>query len=214
MAEKTEKATPKKLRDARKKGQVAKSQDFPSAFTFVVSIAAAIGTAGYIYSQLISYFGYVFRGISGNPDLVNRGGGYVSQALLVILNASLPVMIITTLVGLLVSFLITGPVFSMEAMKFDVKRLNPVTNIRNMFKFKTIFELLKSILKISGAVILIYSVMNTSLQEIIATAAMPPLAIVSVVSSFLIKVAIRVGIFFLIIALIDLVYQKRISPKK
>jgi len=31
MAEKTEKATPKKLRDARKKGQVAKSQDFPSA---------------------------------------------------------------------------------------------------------------------------------------------------------------------------------------
>ncbi len=42
MAEKTEKATPKKLRDARKKGQVAKSQDFPSALTFVVSIATII----------------------------------------------------------------------------------------------------------------------------------------------------------------------------
>ncbi len=38
MGEKTEKATPKKLRDARNKGQVAKSQDLPSAFTFVASI--------------------------------------------------------------------------------------------------------------------------------------------------------------------------------
>ena len=39
MAEKTEKATPKKLRDARKKGQVAKSQDLPAAFTFITSEA-------------------------------------------------------------------------------------------------------------------------------------------------------------------------------
>jgi len=36
MGEKTEKPTPKKLRDARRKRQVAKSQDFPAAFTFVV----------------------------------------------------------------------------------------------------------------------------------------------------------------------------------
>ena len=38
MGEKTEKATPKKLRDAKKKGQVAKSQDLPSAFTFIISV--------------------------------------------------------------------------------------------------------------------------------------------------------------------------------
>ncbi len=208
MAEKTEKATPKKLRDARKKGQVAKSQDFPAAFTFVTSISATIASAGYIFSQLVSYFTYTFKGIGGNPDLANRGGGYISQALMVIMNCSLPVMVITTLVGLLTSLLIIGPVFSMEAMKFDVKRMNPVTNIRNMFKFKTIFELIKSVLKITGAVILIYTVVNSSLQELIATAAMPIMQIVGVVSAFLIKVALRVGIFFLIIGLIDLIYQK------
>jgi|GEM_PF-2869725 len=49
MAEKTEKATPKKLKDARKKGQVAKSQDFPSAFTFVVSIMATLFAAHYMF---------------------------------------------------------------------------------------------------------------------------------------------------------------------
>ncbi len=208
MAEKTEKATPKKLRDARKKGQVAKSQDFPAAFTFVVSIAAAVLGGSYIYQQLATYFTYVFSALGGHIDLADSAGGYLQQAMLVIMNCSMPILGITAIVGVLVSFLTVGPTFSMEAMKFDVKRLNPITNLKNMFKFKTIFELIKSILKISGAVILIYSVVHNSLQELISTAGMPLLAIVNVVSSFVIQVAIRVGIFFLIIALIDLVYQK------
>jgi type III secretion protein U len=208
MAEKTEKATPKKLRDARKKGQVAKSQDFPAAFTFVVSLSAIVLSAGYIFQQLMGYFGYVFKGISGNVDMANRAGGYLSGAFHVIMSCSVPIMALVSIVGILVSFLSVGPVFSMEAMKPDLKRLNPVTNIKNMFKFKTIFELIKSILKITGAVILIYTVMKGSLAELIATAAMTPLGITQVVASFLIKVAIRVGIFFLIIGLIDLVYQR------
>ena len=61
MAEKTEKATPKKLRDARKKGQVAKSQDFPSAFTFIVSIATTIIASGYLYEMLASYIISMFK---------------------------------------------------------------------------------------------------------------------------------------------------------
>jgi type III secretion YscU/HrpY family protein len=208
MAEKTEKATPKKLRDARKKGQVAKSQDFPAAFTFVVSIAATVVAGGYIYQQLFAYFSWVFSAISGNIDLTTRAGSFLEQAMMVIMNCSVPIMVLTALVGILVSFLTIGPCFSMEAMKPDIKRLNPVTNIKNMFKFKTVFEVLKSIMKIGGAVILIYSVVHTSLQELIATAAMPIMGIVGVISSFLVQVAIRVGIFFLIIALLDLVYQK------
>ncbi|KKL24073.1 hypothetical protein LCGC14_2418990, partial [marine sediment metagenome] len=55
MAEKTEKATPKKLRDARKKGQVAKSQDFPSAFTFATSIFGVIVAGSFLYKNLASY---------------------------------------------------------------------------------------------------------------------------------------------------------------
>jgi type III secretion protein U len=208
MAEKTEKATPKKLRDARKKGQVAKAQDFSSASTFIVSLSAVVFAASYIFQQLLSYFGYVFKGISNNIDLEDRAGGYITGAFHVILNCSLPIMGLVAIVGVLISFLIIGPVFSLESLKPDLKRLNPVTNIKNMFKFKTIFELLKSVLKISGAVILIYTVVKGSLQELIATAAMSPLAITQVVASFLVKVAIRVGVFFITVALLDLIYQK------
>jgi flagellar biosynthesis protein FlhB len=99
-------------------------------------------------------------------------------------------------------------------MKPDIKKLNPVSNIKNMFKFKTIFELLKSIFKISGALILIYTVVWYSIPEIIATAALPVLGSAIVFSSFLLKVVIRVGIFFLAIAVFDLVFQKRNFAKQ
>ena len=214
MAEKTEKATPKKLRDARKKGQVAKSQDFPSAFTFIVSIATTIISAGYLYESLASYIITMFKLSSSNIDMQNRAGGIFSQAIQVIFNTSMPILVLTACVGLLTNFLIVGPMFSVESMKPDIKRLNPVTNIKNLFKFKTIFELLKSIFKITGALILIYTVVWYSIPEIIGTAALPVFGSALVFSDFLVKVIIRVGIFFLVIAIFDLIFQKRNFAKE
>jgi type III secretion protein U len=214
MAEKTEKATSKKLRDARKKGQVAKSQDFPSAFTFIVSIATTIISAGYLFKVLASYLISMFKLSSTNFDMQNRAGGLFTQAIMVIFNTSMPIMVLTSCCGILVSFLIVGPLFSVEAMKPDIKRLNPVSNIKNMFKFKTLFELLKSIFKITGALILIWSVVWYSIPEIISTAALPIQGSALVFSDFLIKVIIRVGIFFLAIAIFDLIFQKRNFAKE
>lgn len=209
MAEKTEKATPKKLRDARKKGQVAKSQDFPSAFTFITSIAAVLVSATYLFQQMGGYLIHVFKSISYHINLENRAGGFLGECILVILSTSLPIAIITACVGVLVNFLVVGPVFSAEAIKFDIKKLNPVTNIKNIFKVRTLVELIKSILKITGAFILIYSVVYNSLPQIIATAAMPILGATEVFSGFLFKVIVRVGIFFIIVAILDLAFQKK-----
>jgi type III secretion protein U len=214
MAEKTEKATPKKLRDARKKGQVAKSQDFPSAFTFIVSIATVIVSSGYLFQVLASYIISMFKLSGTNIDMQNRAAGIFSEAIQIIFNTSMPILLLTVCIGLLTNFLIVGPLFSMESMKPDIKRLNPVTNIKNLFKLKTLFELLKSIFKITGALILIYSVVWYSIPEIISTAALPVMGSAIVFSDFLIKVIIRVGIFFLIIAVFDLVFQKRNFAKE
>jgi type III secretion protein U len=208
MAEKTEKATPKKLRDSRKKGQVAKSQDFPSAFTFITSIAIVLFSTKYLFDQMGGFMVAVFRSVGQTTNMERRLGGFLGQSLMVILEASLPIVVITSLIGVLVSFLVVGPVFSSEVLKIDLKRLNPITNLKNMFKLKTFIELLKSVFKIAGAMLLIYSVIYNSIPQIVATAAMPILGSAAVFSDFLIKVIIRVGIFFLIIAIFDLAYQR------
>ncbi len=214
MAEKSEKATPKKLRDARKKGQVAKAQDFGSAFTFIVSISATLITASYIFDQLSSYIITTFRSIGESENLQERASSVLIESLSVIFRTSIPIALLTACIGMLTSFLVVGPLFSVEAMKPDIKRLNPITNLKNLFKMKTLFELLKSILKITGAIILIYSVVWDSIPEIVASAALPVYGIALLFNDFLVKVIIRVGIFFLIVAVADLIYQKKNFAKE
>jgi type III secretion YscU/HrpY family protein len=215
MAEKTEKATPKKLRDARKKGQVAKSQDFPSAFTFIVSISAVLLMAGYLFMQLSAYLINMFKlAARPNLNLTNIAPGVLKEAMEVIFNCSLPILLLTVCTGILISFLTVGPTFSSEVLKPDLKRLNPVTNIKNLFKMKTLFELMKSVFKILGAFILIWTVVYGSIPEIVATAALPALGSAAVFSSFLIKVIVRVGIFFIAVAVADLVFQRRNFAKE
>jgi type III secretion protein U len=208
MAEKSEKATPKKLRDARKKGQVAKSQDFPSAFTFIVSISTILFSARSIYETLVEYTIYTFRSINSELDMQKGSAPFLSSALDTILSISLPILGIVVATGVLINFLLIGPVFSVEVFKPDLKKLNPITNLKNIFKAKTFFELLKSLFKITGAFILIYTVIKDSLPEIISTINMSAMGAVLVFASFLGKVVLRVGVFFIIIALFDLIFQR------
>jgi type III secretion protein U len=214
MAEKTEKATPKKLRDARKKGQVAKSKDFPSAFTFIVSVAAILFSTGYFFEQLAGFMIEMFKQIRLDPQLENKAGNYILQAVDVINNVSLPILIAVVITGVLVNFLMVGPLFAMEAMKPDIKKLNPITNLKNMFKIKTFVELIKSIAKITGAVFLIYLVMKNSIGEIIASVALPVIGTAIIFNDFLLKVVIRVGLFFIVIGIFDLVFQLKNFAKE
>lgn len=214
MAEKTEKATPKKLRDARKKGQVAKSQDFPSAITFVVSMGASLLTAGYLFNELGGFMVAMFRSVNAAGEFEQRAAGYMMQTLYTILKTSLPIVTIVAVVGVIANFFVVGPVFSMEALKFDLKKLNPIEGIKQKFKLKVLVELIKSMLKISGAAIIIYFIIWNALPQIITTVALPVVASTQVVKDFLIAATIRVGIFFMMIALFDLFFQRRQFAKE
>jgi type III secretion protein U len=215
MAEKTEKATPKKLKDARKKGQIAKAQDMPAAMTFIVSIMGTLASVSYIYQNITSFMLIMFKQAAGSEgEIEQKAGSYFILASHVILNVSLPIMAIVCFVGVLVSFLVNGPVFSLEAMKFDLKKLNPIDGIKNKFKMKVLVELLKSIAKITGAAIIIYLVVLGSLPNIISTVLIPPIAAASVVHDFLFTSALRVGIFFLLVGLFDLAFQRKNFAKE
>ncbi|MFA5250230.1 MAG: type III secretion system export apparatus subunit SctU [Parachlamydiales bacterium] len=214
MGEKTEKATPKKLRDARKKGQVAKIQDLPSAITFVTAIMGTLMAASFLFKHLGGYILKTFHSISGQIDMMHKAGGYLTEAIEVIAICSLPIMVVVSLVGIIVSFLVVGPVFSFEAMKFQFKRLNPIEGIKQKFKVKVLVDLLKSIAKISGAALIIYLIIRRTLPEVVQTSSIPIEESADLFGTFLKQSAIQVGIFFLIIALFDLAFQKRTFAKE
>lgn len=207
MGEKTEKATPKKLRDARKKGQIAKSQDLPAAFTFIVSMWVVLGTSLALYHYLGDFMTATFKKIP-EGDLGTSIIGFFYEGVHVIFLASIPVMAIVTIIGVLVNFLMVGPVFATEVFKFDIKKFNPVENLKSKFKLKTLVELIKSIIKVSVAAWLIYGVMYNSIPVLIKTVSMPMASSLLIFNEFLMEVLIKVGLFFVAVAVIDFAYQK------
>lgn len=98
--------------------------------------------------------------------------------------------------------------FALEVFKFDIKKFDPVSNLKGKFKLKTLVELLKSLIKISVASYLIYSVMYESLPVLITAVSLPMKADLLIFHAFLMEVVLKVGLFFIAVALIDFMYQK------
>jgi type III secretion protein U len=213
MGEKTEKATPKKLKDAKKKGQVAKSQDLPAAFTFMASVAIVLALAGTLYHEMSDFLISAFHSVT-NPDLGVSILALFYKAIEVIFLASIPTLGLVTLLGVTVTFLTVGPVFAPEVFKFDIKKFNPVDNLKAKFKLKTLVELLKSLVKIGVASYIIYLVMYKSIPVLIQTVSMPITGALIVFHAFLLEVVVKVGLFFLVIAVADFIYQKMSFAKE
>lgn len=207
MAEKTEKATPKKLKDARKKGQVAKSQDFPSAITFIAAVALTLYMGGYLYDKLGGFLIELFT-IAPKANLEVTAPYYLKQMLYVILEASLPIAALVAFLGIIVTFLVVGPTFAVEVFKPNFKKFNPVDNLKQKFKMKTVVELLKSVFKIFGAGVLLYFSIYHDIKDLVATVALPPAVSILIFKKIIYKVAIWVGVYFIIIAIADLMYQR------
>lgn len=209
MGEKTEKATPKKLRDARKKGQVAKSQDLPSAFTFIASIWATLAMMSYIFTQISGFFYHIFDNITREKTIHLFLPNFYQEAFMIIFLCSIPVMIVVGFIGIVINFLAVGPVFSTEVFKPDIKKFNVVQNLKSKFKMKTLFELVKSIFKLVVAAYLIYGVMYEALPVLIQTVRSDVNVALQVYYTFLMQVVIRVGVFFIVVAVVDFIFQKR-----
>lgn len=215
MAEKTEQASPKKLKDARKKGQVAKSQDLPSAFTFIASIFVVLQLSAWLYHKIGDFLVSTFKHISDTEHgLEATISGLMMQANEVIFETSIPVLLAVSVIGVLVTFLSVGPVFAPEVFKFDIKKFDPIQNLKAKFKLKTLFELVKSVFKIAIASWIIYDVMYSSLPVLIRAVSLPMIQTLMIFNTFLVEVIIKVGLFFIAVAIVDFAYQKMSFAKE
>lgn len=213
MAQKTEKATPKKLRDAMRKGQVAKSQDFPAAFTFAVSLAATLCAMPFLFRWVGGFLLSIFSNIHklSGPDQLPA---LFWEAALVILKASVPICLVTAITGMIVHFVATGPVWAPEIFKPDIKKFNPIDNLKAKFKLKTWFELIKSLFKICGACVIMYFTLMRAIGTLTTTCKLPLIEALVLLSHFIFEVVWQVGIFFVVVAVADLIFQKQSFAKE
>jgi type III secretion protein U len=143
--DKTEQPTPKKLQDARKKGNVAKSKDLTSTVELLVWMALFALASTYAAHWLARLTDAALQAI-GQPfaNALVSVGDLAWQALLVLSAlALLPV----AAVGVLAEYLQAGPVFAMDKLKPKAENVNPVEGVKRMFTMDNLIELVKSIAK-------------------------------------------------------------------
>ena len=150
--EKTEKASDKKRKDVKKKGETHKSMDLCSAAMLLVTFGAIyIGYEGFIKS---------LRGLSGSmlsgSFIVERAESltsktvmaYYKDLLFAVLPIVLPFFAVCMIAGALVHVAQTGPMFVTEKLKPDFKRINPISGFKRIFSMRAVVDLVKAIAKV------------------------------------------------------------------
>lgn len=207
-SEKTEEATPKRLRDARKKGQVAKSRDLNTIVLLITAFAMIIALRGYVGENIKSLAQAGFE-VAKRPDLnTELMFLMLKQTGMTYLKVVMPFLGVFVVVAFFVGFFQIGPIFSGEPLKPQLKRLNAVANVKNMFKVKTLVELLKNVAKLSLVFLLAYMVVKDNLRAVVSTVQATPQQTVAVASELIAAFMIRVFIVFLAIAIIDVFVQR------
>lgn len=206
--EKTEDATPKRLREARKKGQVSKSKDLTTVFVMIVVFAVIAGTSGWMTSELKEMMTFVFK-LAEKPDLTSYDMMTAAKsAFIVLAKVMAPIFLAGFVSALLVGFIQVGPIFTTDPLTPKFEKLNPVEGFKNMFKIVTLIELVKNLAKLAIVFYLAYQTIHKYMQEILLSSKISVIETVGltgeIVSSFFIKVAA----IFLFIALVDMGIQR------
>jgi flagellar biosynthetic protein FlhB len=206
--DKSEKATPKKKADERKKGRVARSPDINGAVVLLASILALSAFGPGMWRRVEEATLGVLAFVS-TPDVVdNRGveqlfvttGTHIGMAIL-------PILAACVVAGVAASVVQVGFKPTPKAL-WEPQKLNPVSGIKNLFGLNAVMETAKSSLKIAivGAIIAI--AVFPKLEEMAALVGMPAAALLPHMASLILSIAQRAAIAYLVIGLLDFVYQK------
>jgi flagellar biosynthetic protein FlhB len=209
--EKTEQPTEKRLRDARRKGQVAKSQDLTSAVLLTVAVAV-LALAGSQTGRLLSdaMRNSIVHATTFKGDLqLPAATAEIWSALSTMALALAPLMVALFAIALLVGYLQVGPVFSFEAIKPDFKKLNPAEGFKQKFlKPRPYLELVKTILKMVIAGVVIGSVIWSNRADIVRLSTQNATNATAFAASIIFQIGLRVAIVFLVLGLGDRFLQK------
>jgi len=164
-------ATPRKLEQAKKEGQVVKSKDFSTAISLLVLFASISALAPFIWDQITKLFVLCYEQIP-NQHLNNIGLPYLFSITVVAMVLIIaPVLFIAWLVAILADFVQVGPIVTMAPLSPKLDKLNPSKYFKNIMSVKTLFELFKNIVKVLLLGWLGWSVYSSHIKSILMLAA-------------------------------------------
>jgi len=207
-SEKTEKATPKKRQDVRKKGQTAKSQEVPTALI----LAAVFMTITIMSTSMFDTFMKLFREtfqVFIFQDLTPDSVAILFKDILLFLATIVaPVFLAAFIAALVANYIQVGFLFTTEPLKMKLERIDPLKGAKRLFSLRAIVELIKSILKISIIAFIAFGFLWANIENILGLNRLTPISSVSYIGSLTIKMGLFCTLGLVGLALLDYMYQK------
>lgn len=206
--EKTEKATPKRKQDERKKGNVFQSREIGTVLSLVAVVFSLQLLGPWILSKLEQSMSDFF-GLIGTQEVAN-----VSDVRVMFLNVGtcfavtiLPVLLIGVLASIIATIAQTRGLVSFQLLKPKFNRINPIEGFKRLFSLRGLVELLKSILKIIILGIVIWQQVEDLLPTIPRIVDMTIPQAMVLAGSAIMQIVKNVAIIMAFIAAADLLYQ-------
>lgn len=213
MSDKTEEPTPKKKKDARKQGNIAKSAEVNKAMTFIAILVVIYMMSGSIISELQ---GFIVNILSGDFSMTMNDNTIkilMFKVMMSFMKIVLPISLIIMVFGILGSLIQTGLFFSMESLKPKFSKLNPLTGLKNMFSMKAIVNLIKSMVVICIMIYLGYSFMSKNFEGIIKSGDIYLPYMFNIVLDLIKSILTSITLAVAVVAALDYGYEK-FSHKK
>lgn len=144
--EKTEKATPRRREEARKKGQVVKSNELITVIVLTLTFLVIKYWLSHMADDFSNFFKYMFTFIEGDLT-VDRAQVIVSQVILVTVKMAGPIVLTALAAGCIGNVMQIGFLFTSKPLKIDPNKLNPINGMKRIFSKRALAELVKTILK-------------------------------------------------------------------
>src|SRR3954447_19854480 len=207
--EKTEKATPKRREEARKKGQVAKSPDLNGAVVLLSALFALSIWGPHIWNEIGASMRSTLAMIA-QPQAITAGGIgrlFMESGRTAAL-AVAPVAIVCLVFGVLSNLGQVKLKPSLHGLKPDFKRIDPLKGFKNLFGPNILFEGAKNLTKVAIVGAISAFAVIPKLQDLAALVGMAPGDLVSKLGHTVLGIAQRAAIAYILIGLADYAYQR------
>lgn len=206
--EKTEKGTSKRRNDERKKGNVFLSREIVTVASLLIMFTALKALLPMITEQLTSFIRYSWE-LSLHMDPANTANSnkLFIDSFIVYAICALPLLLISSVVGIIFTFAQTKMLFSSKRMEFKFSNLSLLKGIKRLVSMRGLVELVKALLKISVLGVVLYNSIKKYLPQLPQLFDMTPMQAVVFLGEIVTSIVNTVAAVFIILAIADYVYQ-------
>ncbi len=207
--DKTEEATPRRKQEARKKGQVPRSNELNTVVVLLALFIILNFLGRWFYGELITYIEQYLSPDELNTNLSESNlGNLLFRHCITFLRLFLPLGLGALVIGLVINLVQVGPMFSMEPLKPKFSKLNPIAGLQRLFSAHGFVELAKSIIKLVIVIYFAYSTIREHLFMFLDMIRQTPFDVAMALWRIIYQVAIKICLFLLALALFDYFYQR------